>query len=72
MPASGIELARRIREREISPVEVMDATLRTIEARNPRLNAFAYLAFDEAMEAARLAERSSSARPTPRRWGCAG
>jgi amidase len=56
--APGIELARRIREREISPVEVMDATLRTIEERNPRLNAFAHLAFEEAVEAARVAERS--------------
>jgi amidase len=61
--APGIEVARRIREREISPVEVMDATLRTIEERNPRLNAFAYLAFDEAMEAARAAERRTPVGP---------
>jgi amidase len=61
--APGIELARRIREREVSPVEVMDATLRTIEERNPRLNAFAHLAFEEAMEAARAAERSEPAGP---------
>jgi amidase len=54
---TATELARRIRAREASPVEVMDATLRTIEARNPRLNAFVHLAFDEAMEAARAAER---------------
>jgi amidase len=59
----GIELARRIRERELSPVEVMDATLRTIEERNPRLNAFAYQAFDEAMAAARVAERSEPVGP---------
>ena len=58
MIGPGIELARRIREREVSPVEVMDATLRTIEERNPRLNAFVFQAFDEAMEAARAAERS--------------
>jgi Asp-tRNA(Asn)/Glu-tRNA(Gln) amidotransferase A subunit family amidase len=32
--APGIELARRIREREVSPVEVMDTTLGTIEERN--------------------------------------
>jgi Amidase len=61
--APGIEVARRIREREISPVEVMDATLRTIEERNPRLNAFAYMAFDEAMEAARAAERRAPVGP---------
>ena len=57
------ELARRIREREVSPVEVMEATLRGIEARNPRINAFVHLAFDEAMEAARAAERSEPSGP---------
>jgi amidase/aspartyl-tRNA(Asn)/glutamyl-tRNA(Gln) amidotransferase subunit A len=61
--APGIELARRIREREISPVEAMEATLRAIEERNPRLNAFVHLAFEEAMEAARAAERSEPAGP---------
>jgi amidase len=50
------ELARAIRTREISPVEVMEATLRRIEERNPRLNAFVFQAFDEAMTAARVAE----------------
>ena len=60
---TATELARRIRDREISPVEVMDATLRTIEARNPRLNAFVHQAFDEAMEAARAAERREPAGP---------
>jgi amidase len=57
MTVSTVELARRIREREVSPVEVMDATLRTIEERNPRLNAFVFQAFDEAMVAAHAAER---------------
>jgi amidase/aspartyl-tRNA(Asn)/glutamyl-tRNA(Gln) amidotransferase subunit A len=60
---TAVELARRIREREVSPVEVMDATLRTIEERNPRLNAFASQGFDEAMEAARAAERSDPVGP---------
>jgi amidase len=58
-----IELARRIREREVSTVELMDATLRRIEERNPRLNAFVHQAFDEAMDAARAAERSEPAGP---------
>jgi amidase/aspartyl-tRNA(Asn)/glutamyl-tRNA(Gln) amidotransferase subunit A len=53
---TATELARRIRERDVSPVEVMEETLRGIEARNPRLNAFAHQAFDEAMVAAREAE----------------
>ena len=61
--ATTFDLARQIRERELSPVELMDATLRGIEERNPRLNAFSYMAFDEAMEAARRAERSEPTGP---------
>jgi amidase len=60
---TATELARRIREREVSPVEVMDATLRRIEERNPRLNAFVHLAGEEAMAAAREAERREPAGP---------
>jgi amidase len=54
---SATELARRIRERELSPVELMDSTLARIEARNPSLGAIVHEAFDEAREAARAAER---------------
>ena len=39
MIGPGIELARRIREREVSAVEVIEATMRPIEQRDPRLNA---------------------------------
>jgi amidase len=60
---SATELARQIRAREVSPVEVMETTLRGIEARNPRLNAFAHQAFDEAMAAARAAEGREPAGP---------
>jgi amidase len=60
---TATQLARQIREREVSPVEVMEETLRGIEARNPRLNAFAHQAFDEAMAAARAAEGSEPAGP---------
>ena len=45
-PAS--DLAARIRRRELSPVEVVDAFIARIEARNPSLNAFVYLGFDDA------------------------
>lgn len=34
------DLAKRIHQRELSPVELMEATLRRIEAVNPKLNAF--------------------------------
>jgi amidase/aspartyl-tRNA(Asn)/glutamyl-tRNA(Gln) amidotransferase subunit A len=58
---TATELARRIRERELSPVEVMDATLARIEARNPSLTAIVHEAFDEARDTARAAERRLSA-----------
>ncbi len=50
------ELAAMIREKQISPVEVMRATLDRIEKFNPRLNAFAHLAAEPAMAQARAAE----------------
>ena len=52
------ELAAAIRERRLSPVEIMDAVLARIEAVNPHINA--YLAVDgaRAREAARAAEAS--------------
>jgi aspartyl-tRNA(Asn)/glutamyl-tRNA(Gln) amidotransferase subunit A len=54
--ASAAELAAMIRNREISPVEVMRATLARIERSQPTLNAFITVAADPAMEAARAAE----------------
>src|SRR5919108_1559561 len=55
------ELALRIRRRELSPVEVMDATIARIEARNPAINALVFTAFDEARERARQAEKAVTA-----------
>jgi amidase len=58
------DLAYRIRRRDLSPVEVVDATIEAIEADNDRLNAFVHLGFDEARERARAAERAvTSAEP---------
>src|SRR6266567_3661439 len=54
--ASAADLAQRIRRRELSPVELMKSTIERIERRNPSLNAFIYLDFDQAMERARAAE----------------
>lgn len=54
----AVELAARIRRRELSPVEVLDAVIERIEARNPSLNALVFTAFDEAREQARAAERA--------------
>lgn len=50
------ELARRIKKREISPVEITRATLEKIERLNPRLNAFITVTAEQALEAARAAE----------------
>ena len=61
MELTAAELAGRIRRRELSPVEVMDATLARIEAGNGRLNAFVYLDPEQARERAREAERAVGA-----------
>jgi amidase len=53
---SGAELARRMRHGEISPVELMTSTLERIKRRNPSLNAFVHLDFEQAIERARVAE----------------
>lgn len=54
LPAT--ELVEMIRTKRISPVEYMQALLARIEAVDPKVNAFAFLAPDRAMEAARAAE----------------
>ena len=53
----GVELAARIRRRDLSPVEVVEAFLERIEARNGELNAYVTVLGEEAREAARGAER---------------
>src|ERR1700722_15700147 len=45
---SATELAARIRRREVSPVEVMEAAIARIEKRNPSLNALIFTDFDGA------------------------
>ena len=50
------ELASRIRDKDISPVEVTDAVLERIERLEPKINAFATLTAQSAREAAREAE----------------
>ncbi len=55
---SAVEMARRIRQKDFSPVEVVDAVIERIEARNPSINAFVYLGFDDARQAAKKAEQA--------------
>ena len=50
------ELTRMIREKNISPVEIMKATIARAESLNPRLNAICTPTFDQAMQAAQEAE----------------
>ena len=72
---SARELARLIRTRAVSPIEVLDAYLDVIEALNPKLNAIVTLAADQAREAreARRSDRDEgrknrpAARPADRR-----
>ncbi len=54
---SARDALARFRDRSLSPVELMEAIARRIEAVNPRVNAFTYTMLDEAMSEARAAER---------------
>jgi amidase/aspartyl-tRNA(Asn)/glutamyl-tRNA(Gln) amidotransferase subunit A len=61
---SATDLAGRIRGREVSPVEVMDATIARIEKRNPGINALIFTDFDGARrEAAKAEERLAKGEP---------
>jgi amidase len=50
-------LAHRLRQRELSAVEVLDACIRRIERLNPTLNAVVSADFDQARQAAAAADR---------------
>lgn len=54
LPAA--ELAMRIRRRDLSPVEAVEAYLARIERRNPVINAYTLVLADEARKAAKRAE----------------
>jgi amidase/aspartyl-tRNA(Asn)/glutamyl-tRNA(Gln) amidotransferase subunit A len=58
---STTQLAQRIRERELSAAEVLEAVIARIEERNPSLNALVYLGLDEARERARAADAALAA-----------
>jgi amidase/aspartyl-tRNA(Asn)/glutamyl-tRNA(Gln) amidotransferase subunit A len=60
--ATATDLAARIRQGDLSPVELMDAVIARIEERNPSLNAFVFTAFDEAREQAKQAEAAVASR----------
>src|SRR5688572_26677885 len=58
---SALELREGYRRRELSPVEVVDATLDRIERLNPTLNAYVTVTADLARDRARRAERAYAA-----------
>jgi Asp-tRNA(Asn)/Glu-tRNA(Gln) amidotransferase A subunit family amidase len=51
-------MAGMVRDRAISPVELVESHLTQIAAQNPRINAFVAVLEDEARAAARLAENA--------------
>jgi aspartyl-tRNA(Asn)/glutamyl-tRNA(Gln) amidotransferase subunit A len=55
---SACELARAIRQKKLSPVEVVRAILERIERINPIINAYVTLTADSALAAARKAEKA--------------
>jgi len=55
---SAVDLADAMARRLLSPVEVMEETLRLVEVREPSLNAIVYRGFDEARDAALAAEEA--------------
>src|SRR5215212_3228915 len=55
------ELAGQIKRREISPVALVDAYLRRIDALNPRLSAYLTLTAESAREEAQRAETEIAA-----------
>jgi aspartyl-tRNA(Asn)/glutamyl-tRNA(Gln) amidotransferase subunit A len=57
VPFTIRELSRRIRDREISPVELTHDCLSRIEKLNPTLNAFITVTAESALDQARIAER---------------
>jgi amidase len=54
------EIAGRIRRKELSPVEVIEAFLQRIEERNPSINALTFVDADGAMQ--------RPGRPSDRSW----
>src|SRR5262245_42010826 len=56
---STVELRRRIGTKEISPVELMEASIARIEALNPAVNAIAATDFERGRKEAKAAEAAA-------------
>jgi amidase/aspartyl-tRNA(Asn)/glutamyl-tRNA(Gln) amidotransferase subunit A len=55
---SATDLAAKVRRRELSPVDLVEATIERIEERNPSINAFVFKGYDDARAAAKAAEQA--------------
>ena len=55
---SAVEMARRIRSKQLSARDALSAHLKQIERVNPKVNAIVTLVADQAMEHARQADES--------------
>jgi Asp-tRNA(Asn)/Glu-tRNA(Gln) amidotransferase A subunit family amidase len=53
---SAVDALQKFRNRELSPVELMQATIEQCEVWEPRINAFSHTFFEQAMEEARASE----------------
>ena len=53
---SAAALAKKIRRKEVSPLEVLDTAIERIEAHNPKINALVIFGYDDARKAAKAAE----------------
>ena len=70
---SAVDLRQRFERRELSPVEVAEATLRRIETLNPSLNAYITVTAERALDDARVAETQyESGDPVPPLAGIPG
>jgi amidase len=55
---TAIDMAARIRRRQLGPVEIVDAVIERIEERNPSLNAFVFKGYEDARRQAEQAEHA--------------
>src|SRR2546428_5660307 len=56
---AGTELARMVRAKDVSPVDIVEAFLARIERINPRINAYCTVTADQARAAPREAEAAA-------------
>ena len=53
---SASEALERFKNKSLSPVELLSATIKRIESINPKINAFNFFRFEEALEEAKKSE----------------